>query len=913
MNPLLATADAPYGRADLTVPVRTRSRFLPTRWPFVALFAGFPIWWALGLGSFIWVILAVPMVAAVVVKPHIVVPRGFIVFVLFYGWMLASVVGIDSGDRLIGFLLRAAYYLAAAIVMLFVMNPPSDLPAARVVRIMTIFWMIVVAGGYLGLLVPTLSFTGPAARLLPDALLSNDWIRSLVSPSVADIHSFLGFAVPRPKAPFPFTNGWGAAFALLFPFSLAATTDPAVGLSTRLIRVTQVLSVVPVVISLNRGLWLSLGIGMIYASIRFLATGQAKALIGVLAAIVSVVALVTLTPLGELVSSRVDNGHSDEGRQELYVEAIDRTLESPFLGYGAPRPSEVNPNGPSVGTHGQLWLVLFSHGFVGAGLWVGFYATMIWNTRAPSSMLGFYAHVTLIIGAVQMLFYGQLPHQIVVIAVAVGLAALETRRPRRTQARPAGGPSIPLALERPAAPEPSPSSAMVHVSGGSMPPVPMDMAARLRGGVQGWPISDPSRQLGPGGPKPSSDDTESMMSLASSPGSELEWLGGMLFADSTNVRMAKVADLRPGEEIRERLLVSPGIDRPQFMVSTARRAAANSVRRYTDASGPVERLTIGAVSAGLRVGMAKRLRSRQIVIAGPEGLGRLSGKDSLMEHIGELVGVDTDSMAVTIGPPRANRKPVLQLMAPDGEIVAFAKIGWSPLTRELVRNEAAWLGYLGRSEMAGILVPRHIGVTEWRGLDVAVLGPVPIRAYPMRRPGRPPSLAVFRQIATSTGTTDELLGESHFAERHIEQAAGTADAELVTRTLARHEEELLEFGTWHGDFSPWNMSSGLRGISIIDWEFARPGVPVGFDVLHFGLQVNQNRRGLSADRALVQALESGRPTLERLGAFGSVAEATEACYLIELASRARLLLSNGAGDHLAQLQHAVRDRLDSQL
>ena len=40
-----------------------------------------------------------------------------------------------------------------------------------------------------------------------------------------------------------------------------------------------------------------------------------------------------------------------------------------------------------------------------------------------------------------------------------------------------------------------------------------------------------------------------------------------------------------------------------------------------------------------------------------------------------------------LGAARANRKPVLQLLTPDGETVGFAKIGVSPLTSSLVWAE----------------------------------------------------------------------------------------------------------------------------------------------------------------------------------------------------------------------------------
>ena len=52
-------------------------------------------------------------------------------------------------------------------------------------------------------------------------------------------------------------------------------------------------------------------------------------------------------------------------------------------------------------------------------------------------------------------------------------------------------------------------------------------------------------------------------------------------------------------------------------------------------------------------------------------------------------------VSLHLGPARANRKPVLQLIAPDGETLGFAKLGIGPLTRRLVRAETTALSALG--------------------------------------------------------------------------------------------------------------------------------------------------------------------------------------------------------------------------
>ncbi|MDP9208381.1 MAG: hypothetical protein M3O65_07750, partial [Actinomycetota bacterium] len=55
----IETLSSPTG-APAAAPRRTG---LPDGWPVLALFGAFPIWWALGLSSLIWIIMAVPMLA----------------------------------------------------------------------------------------------------------------------------------------------------------------------------------------------------------------------------------------------------------------------------------------------------------------------------------------------------------------------------------------------------------------------------------------------------------------------------------------------------------------------------------------------------------------------------------------------------------------------------------------------------------------------------------------------------------------------------------------------------------------------------------------------------------------------------------------------------------------------------------
>jgi hypothetical protein len=72
---------------------------LPEGWPVLALFGAFPLWWALGLSSVIWILLAVPMLARLLARGRMRVPRGFGLWLAFLFWMLASATQLEEARR----------------------------------------------------------------------------------------------------------------------------------------------------------------------------------------------------------------------------------------------------------------------------------------------------------------------------------------------------------------------------------------------------------------------------------------------------------------------------------------------------------------------------------------------------------------------------------------------------------------------------------------------------------------------------------------------------------------------------------------------------------------------------------------------------------------------------------------------
>jgi hypothetical protein len=241
---------------------------------------------------------------------------------------------------------------------------------------------------------------------------------------------------PRPQAPFTYTNEWGANFALLVPMVFTAMSRTRTEGGRLVLGLLLPVGMIPAALSLNRGLFLSLGAGLLYAALRYAIRGRVKPLIGITVVACVAAAVFAIGPAKDLLRERVANSATNQTRAALYLETIGRVKSSPILGFGAPRPSADTPGAPSAGTQGQLWMVLFSHGYPGAALYVGWYLWVLWRTRRGRTAVAFWAHVTVFIGLVQLPYYGALPAQLVIVMIAAAMAMREEEIvPRPDQAR----------------------------------------------------------------------------------------------------------------------------------------------------------------------------------------------------------------------------------------------------------------------------------------------------------------------------------------------------------------------------------------------------------------------------------------------------------------------------------------------
>ena len=413
------------------------ARALPS-WPLTAGVAGYPFWWLLGLGDLIWPALAAVMTVYLIVRlrRRVRVPRGFGLWLLFLVWMAVSVVQVDTFGRLLGFMFRASLYVAATVIFIYVYNARTSITKDTIARLASQFLAIMTVGGFLGIITPLLSVRTPLAYMLPARLRQNEFVHEMVIRRVTqyDPNAWAPGA-PRPSAPFVYTNGWGLAYAIVFPIALAYTFESRGKRRIRWLLPTVILSTVPAFLTLNRGMFIGLGLALAYVLLRAIIFHNVRLLVAAVA--IATVAGVTFfaLPSNERLGERLETSSSTENRLDLYIETVERAAESPIIGFGAPRPSEI-AGMPPAGTQGQFWSIIFSHGFGAAIPFWGWFAVVLRFAWKRSDPVGVAMGSAMLGTAVMTIFYGVLNAALVVIFMIAGIVMRATSDATDTQASP---------------------------------------------------------------------------------------------------------------------------------------------------------------------------------------------------------------------------------------------------------------------------------------------------------------------------------------------------------------------------------------------------------------------------------------------------------------------------------------------
>jgi hypothetical protein len=309
------------------------------------------------------------------------------------------------------------------------------------------------------------------------------------------------------------------------------------------------------------------------------------------------------------------------------------------------------------------------------------------------------------------------------------------------------------------------------------------------------------------------------------------------------------------------------------------KATSQSLIRYHGGMGFGTRVARRGAATLARLGiLGVLIRDRRFI-----DLGSTNDPGSLRSIISNAVENGSFSVAISFGPPRANQKPIIRIMNPDGRTVAFAKIGWNELTKNLVDAEVEAVSSEAVQALNSVVAPRVLFHGNWETNRVAVYQAV------LGGPGRvEPDANQFLAVAHCWPTSTQKLRTTSFFERlvadltNIEGSNGQVARGIVELLDATYGEKEFSLGGWHGDWTPWNNARlSQRRIVLWDWERAGGEAPLGFDSVHYRFQPSSLRGGR---RPVAQLLNAAiRPGNSSLA--GNDPEAIGRLYMATVAAR----------------------------
>jgi hypothetical protein len=172
-------------------------------------------------------------------------------------------------------------------------------------------------------------------------------------------------------------------------------------------------------------------------------------------------------------------------------------------------------------------------------------------------------------------------------------------------------------------------------------------------------------------------------------------------------------------------------------------------------------------------------------------------------------------------------------------------------------------------------VPALIHFGAWRDLALLAVSTAPDARWLGGLPSKALPIAATREVGALGPSSVEPLETSGYWTGLKKRAADQRDASSSSQAQTvlpavleyvegRYGHRSLSYGTWHGDWVPWNMRRLGDVVYVWDWERSDRCVPMGLDAVHFEFQVNLWMRRKNPVKALVDAIAHSSETLPQI-------------------------------------------------
>jgi hypothetical protein len=382
------------------------------------------------------------------------VPRWFGIWLLFLAWILFGMFTLWTHapgteyaaglGRLLNFGLNYMWYLSATIVLLYIYNlRESELSTVRIQRMAGFMFIITALFGLAGTFVPSFEFKSLMEYVVPGGVSHAEFVHSMIHPALTSSSDLLGYEAARPIAPFMYANAWGNNLSMYLPMFVAAWFGTTSRWRSLMGVAILCMAAVPVIHSLNRGMWLGLSLAIVFTVVRFAIAGQTRPLNMLLIGLTVGTIVFLASPLYGLVTARFEHPHSNERRGNLAGEVTSTALSSPVIGYGGTRAKQGSYasiaaadsarcgscGAPSLGTQGYLWLLILGSGYVGTTLCLMFLLSQFLSAVRKVTHTSMVASVTILMSLVFFTVYDSLGSALFTLMIAIACHARATDEP----------------------------------------------------------------------------------------------------------------------------------------------------------------------------------------------------------------------------------------------------------------------------------------------------------------------------------------------------------------------------------------------------------------------------------------------------------------------------------------------------
>ncbi len=228
--------------------------------------------------------------------------------------------------------------------------------------------------------------------------------------------------------------------------------------------------------------------------------------------------------------------------------------------------------------------------------------------------------------------------------------------------------------------------------------------------------------------------------------------------------------------------------------------------------------------------------------------GRFEMQQFLVNEVKAKYGIEEHEICTFFtGTRGATRKIVVDVTSEDG-ICAFIKIPLTETAGKLVKNEIDMVKSLNKFDFTTLSLPKiskHInGHARLSNVKPAfTISADKIAAIHASAVGELYALSHERKAITETEAWSVINGNVHYLFNELEYRNNLDPSKMDALVKGLKQlystislGEAIPVSVSHGDFTPWNMYCDDQRLYVYDWEMARNGIPMLFDLFHFSYQ-----------------------------------------------------------------------------